>query len=187
MKRYLLLTAAFLVIFAACSSIRVSQDYDAATDFDALKRFAWQFESQPKTGDARLDDQFANNRIRTAVEQTLLAAGYSRAQKTSADFLLAYHLGIQRKIQSSGPSTGVGLGVGRSGRYGSIGFSTGSDVESYDEGLLVLDVLAPDGKTLLWRGKGTRTVDVHAKPEKKTKHIQAMVEKILKQFPPTAK
>ena len=62
-----------------------------------------------------------------------------------------------------------------------------ASVTPEEEGLLVLDVLAPDGKTLPWCGKGTRKVDMHTKPEKKTKHIQAVVEKILKQFPPTAK
>ena len=100
---------------------------------------------------------------------------------------MAYHLGIQQKIESTGPSTGIGFGVGGAGGFGSIGFSTGSDVESYDEGLMVIDVLTPDGKKVLWRGKGTGMVELHTDPEKKTRKINEMVEKILKQFPPAVK
>lgn len=187
MDMWRILTGTTLLLFlAGCSSVRVSQDYDAKAEFSGLRTFAWQYDTQPPSGDIRLDNSLTNSRIRSAVEQALLSAGYAKTERAAADFLVAYQHGIQQKIKSDNFQTGVGFGFGGRGRYGGIGIGTGTDVRTYNECILIIDVLEPGSGRLLWRGKGTSTVYEHVDPQKRIEKINEMVSKILGQFPPAA-
>jgi hypothetical protein len=175
------------MLLAGCSTLRVSHDYDTSIDFGKMKSYAWLNEIQPKTGDIRVDNELEDKRIRAAIDQALKIKGFRPAERTSADCLIAYQLGIQQKIKSDTVQTGVGFGMGRRGRYGSVGISTGTEVQTYDEGMLLIDVLAPDSEALLWRGKGTDTFPAHSDQQKRTEAINTAVVKILEGFPPQPK
>jgi len=179
-----LVTAALLTILSGCSTLKVSQDYDQNFNFSRLNTFSWQNETQPKTGDIRVDSPLMDQRIRGAVKTGLAAKGITNYAQGKPDFQVSYTYTISKKIQSTPVTTGVGMGYGRRGSIGGIGVSTGSDIREYDQGLLVLDFLAPDTQKLLWRGTSTRIVDIHADPEKTTRDIHATVEKLLEQYPP---
>ncbi len=183
-KYYLLLIILSTILGVGCSSLRVSHDYDAAVDFSKMKTYAWQHDTQPKTGNARLDNDLENQRIRTFIEQALQAKGFTKADRGVADILIGYQLGLQQKVKSDSVQTGFGFGFGGRGRYGSIGISQGTEVRTYDEGMLLIDVLDPENGALLWRGTGTDTVSPHADRDKKTKALDEAVTKILAPFPP---
>jgi hypothetical protein len=188
MKKYRTIT--FLVIFTVvfgCSSIKVSQDYDLSTSFTGLKTYDWQSETQKKTNDALLDNPLLDARIRSAVDRVLKEMGYQKVSHDTPDFFVAYQHTVQRRIGTDNVRTGVGFGFGSSGRYGGIGVGTGAEITEYDEGILVIDVIHADNNDLMWRGIGTRRVSQHSDPEKRTKHINETVAKILTQFPPQAK
>jgi hypothetical protein len=51
----------------------------------------------------------------------------------------------------------------------------------------MVDIIDSGSGDLLWRGTGTRTFVPHADPEKATKWINEIVQKILDQFPPQKK
>lgn len=57
-------------------------------------------------------------------------------------------------------------------------------IATYDKGVLTIDVLAPDGGELLWRGTGTDTVSELADRKDVFLQVEKVVEKILAQFPP---
>ena len=63
-------------------------------------------------------------------------------------------------------------------------FVSDKRLQTYEEGTLVLDFVAPNGKDLLWRGVAQRTLDRNPTPEKTDKSIDGAVEQILKDFPP---
>ena len=69
-------------------------------------------------------------------------------------------------------------------RYGSIGISTGSQVRTYDQGALLIDVTDVGNNKLVWRGISTQSVSEHSDPDKSTALINETVEKVLLQFPP---
>lgn len=175
-----------VVVTLGCSTLQVSQDYDKGTDFSRLRTFAWQNDTQPEYDDIRLNNSLLDERIRSAVEQALLASGFSKAAKSQAEFLMAYKLAIHQQIESQ-PQSGVGFGFGFGGPRGGIMVSSGSDVRSYEEGLLVIDVLDPGSGRLLWRGKATDRFVQHDNPERNTEKINETVTKIMAQFPPTGK
>jgi hypothetical protein len=65
------------LITAGCSGIKVSQDYDPATDFVAMKTYRWASEIQDKTGDPRIDNPLRDTRIRAAIEGRLAEKGFT--------------------------------------------------------------------------------------------------------------
>ncbi len=179
-----LLLALLLVVTGGCSSVRVSQDYTSTGNLSGLSSYAWHYDRQEKTGDIRIDSPLIDNRIRAAIDETLKARGYRSTARDKADFHVAYQYAIRGRLRPDNVQTSIGFGFGTYSRHSAFGLSTGSDVSSYDEGLLVIDILdARDGSTL-WRGKGTRQVFIHTEPERMTEQINETVHKILDQFPP---
>lgn len=181
MKR--LLCSVFILVFLqACSGITVSQDYEKEYNFAGLRTFAWKPNKEKAYG--VMDNELLDKRIRTAIENTMLAKSYRLVETFNPDFFISYHYNVEQKITSSGVSGGVALGRSSFGGFGGIGLSTGSDVRAYDQGALLIDVTIPLGDKLIWRGTATQSVSDHSSPEESTANINKTVEKILAQFPP---
>ena len=172
------------ILIFGCSSLEVSQDYKPDRNFSNLKTYAWKVKFQKPTGDARIDSQLLDQRIRNATERKLMEKGYVKSIGTPPDFHLIYSYSISRRIYSNPTSTGMGFGYGRYSSYGTIGIRTGTEINEYDEGLLIIDFLKPNSDIVLWRGKSTRTVETHSTPEKTIQEVDQTVEKMLDQFPP---
>ena len=173
-----------MIMASGCSRVQVSQDYRKTADFSKILSYAWASDVQAKTGDIRVDNPLMDERIRGAVAANLLDRGLRTAPAGEADVQILYNYQIRQKIRSDDTRGGVAVGYGAYSRGGGIVFSTGSDVKSYDEGLLVIDFLRTDDGELLWRGNATFPVSEHLSPDKITDLINEAVEKTLAQFPP---
>lgn len=180
-RNFIIICFLFALFIFGCSGIKVSQDYQPDTNFNNLKTYTWKYITQKKTGDVRIDSSLVDNRIRKATENALLGKGLIAVEKIP-DFQVAYTYTISKKNYSRPVNTGIGFGFGSYRRHGTIGIRTGTQVDEYDEGLLVIDFLKPDSDIVLWRGKSTHRVDTHSTPESKTDQINKIVEKILSQF-----
>ncbi len=76
LKNVIFLTV--LVLFAGCSGIEVSQDYNMNVNFSNLKTFNWYSAKQKKTNDLRVDNLLLDSRIRKAVDRSLAQKGYQQ-------------------------------------------------------------------------------------------------------------
>jgi len=173
---------ATLFILQACSGIKVSQDYEQGYDFSKLKTYAWKPNDNKEYG---IDDNdLMDHRIRTAIENTMSARQFTQIDTGKPDFYISYHLTIEQIIHSN--NVGGGFSVGRSsgGRYGSIGVGTGTRVQTYDQGILLIDITDGSSNKLIWRGTSTQSVSEHSDPEKITQSVNETIEKTLLQFPP---
>lgn len=184
MKREWAFAALTILMAMGCSGITTSQDYDPATQFQSLRSFRWASPTQPKTGDARIDNPFRDSRIRSAVERRLQEKGYIQAIDRKPDFLVRYQYTLRQRLDADGTGAGFGFGIGSFGRHGGIAIGTGSNVSEYDEGTLVIDFVVDESGSLLWRGSGTQRFQEYDDPEKASQAINALVEKIVDQFPP---
>jgi hypothetical protein len=155
-----------------CSTVSVTTDYDPEADFGSYRTFAW-IKAKPKLRPRRaMDAALMDKRIRSAVEGELLSKGYTRATGRP-DFLIAYHVGAENKVD-----------VDHYGyRYGSRGRWRGHRVEvrRYKEGTLILDIVDPGMNQLVWRGTGSGNVYHPSDFERK---IVEAVREILEEFPP---
>jgi hypothetical protein len=175
--------AVLALLLAACSSVEVSTDYDPGTNFAVLKTYAWLPRKAGATGDPRTDSTLLNERIRNAVDAQLAERGYEKVASAGADFLVAYHTAVQRKIDVDSVYRGYGYGAGN------WGWGAGHEtvVYEYDQGTLLLDFLDPKAKRLLWRGSAKAVVSEHSTPEKRTALVNQAVAKLLDRFPPEKK
>jgi hypothetical protein len=175
-----LMPAMIAILLFGCSTVKVSQDYDPATDFSIYRTFDWYPGPQPKTGDIRVDNPLLDERIRKAVTRELIAKGFRRVAGQVPDVYVAYHLTIRTKLEADTVHTGVGYG--RYPYYGGVGYDTW--VRQYDEGMLVIDIADAQADKLLWRGVGTRRVTETKNPQKSTEVVNKTVAEVLAQFPP---
>jgi hypothetical protein len=77
--------------------------------------------------------------------------------------------------------------------YGNRGFYHGAGswpvsdtyVYQYEEGTLLLDIVDPGTKKLIWRGTAKTEVNAEQSPEKKEARINKAVHMLIEQFPPS--
>ncbi len=179
--RYLFFTCLALVVSACGTTVNV--DYDQQANFQKLRTFTLMPTPETKTGDERLDSPLVDQRIRNAILANLKARGYQQV-KDKPDFAVAYQLGVRSEIDSRRASMTVG--VGSYGRGSAVGMTYGHPgyVESYERGILTIDVLKGSDKRLVWRGSSGRRLYDGRTPEKSDKEINAVVKEILAKFPP---
>jgi hypothetical protein len=175
--RLLIPVLACSLFLGACSTVRVQTDYDPEFDFSGLRSFAWASPVQEKMGDARLDNPLMDARIRKAIDATLVEQGFEPAEREAADFVVAYHLSLDQRLDVYTMNS----------RYSRRGYGgTTTTVSQYEQGTLIIDFAVENGEQLVWRGVGTRRLSRNASPEKSTENVNRAVAEILARFPPDA-
>ena len=171
------------LIISACSGIPVSQDFERGFDFSGLKTFAWDVNEDGQWGIAS-SNELVDRRIRGAIETTLTSRQFNQVDAGDADFLILYNVQVDQRISSSNVSGGVAIGRSSRGRHGSIGISTGSQIRTYEQGTLLIDVIDVASDKLVWRGVSAQALPNLSDPQRLTDHVNATVAAILEQFPP---
>ena len=154
----------FLISFLqACSGLEVNQDHVQEYNFSALKTFAWEPGEDNSSGIEK--NSPIDTRIRTAIENNLLAKSYRLVDSYTPDFFISYHVTVEQKTTGSGTSDD-------------------SQLSAYDKGTLLIDVKIPLGSKIVWRGVGTQPLPEYSSAEESRVRINNAVEKILARFPP---
>ena len=144
------ITILALALSACAPRIYVEQDDTAR--FTGYHSYAWLSSPPGRVHDPILDSQILESRVQRAVESDLKARGYApAADAASADFLVTYHTASKQKIDSSGPSFAFGVVDTFPRGFGSVVVG-GPQVESREEGTLMLDAIDGKSKRLVWRG-----------------------------------
>jgi hypothetical protein len=163
----------------ACSGIRVQTDYDPKTDFSNMRSYAWFDERSGVEGDRQDVTSLLDRRVRSAVDAELQRKGIALVDKSAAKSLVSYHLGVETKLDVN--TINSGYGYRGYGRYGGISTTT---VSEYQEGTLLIDVIDPSSKQLVWRGSGQARIRQSSTPEDRKARIDEAVKEILEKFPP---
>jgi hypothetical protein len=164
-----------LAALGSCTSTRTTFDWDLNYDFSRLSTWA------PHTGEpGGAPSGLTRQRVDEAIAATLTANGF-RQVDDSPDFLVAWSVSNRDRIRASGwsgyrgPPRGSWTG---STRHQNI------EVEQYEEGSLVIDVVDAALDRLVWRGVATRTLDRSYKPAEAEAIIREAVAKLFAGFPP---
>jgi len=171
------LSPAVLIVLAGmlfcCSTMKINVDYDQDAGFLGYTSYRW-ITHKPKVKPPRMiDHTLLEKRIKKAVDAELSAKGYDRSMDEQPDFLVAFHIGAQNKVDV----THYGYRYGPHGRW----WGRRAEVHRYKEGTLILDIIDAETKQLVWRGSARDAV--HRPQDMDDKLIEA-VEKVLVQFPP---
>jgi hypothetical protein len=189
-----LVVAGALAASACTSAVRVRTQ--AAPDAALAGRQTFRIlPVPPRRGDAasaRSDDpMLANSITNQALVGDLTRAFEARGYTPSADsaaFSVAYYTSAREKLDIANWDYGYpngGYGWGRRGwrgpRFGPSPYPT---VTQYTQGTVVVDVIDPATKKLLWRGEGVS--DVSDDPATYAKELNKAVTAVVSKFPAVA-
>ena len=184
-------------LLGACSTTRVTTD--VAPDFvvPAGATYVWGNAGSRPTplvgeNDPAVRNDSLRNRIHRAIDAELTRKGFRLTDSASANFLVHYHLGVQRKVitvQEETPQPSHVVPVIRCGDRECYSDWVWVDEwppevsyrdVPYTEGTLMIDIeRASDGK-LAWRGVGQDEVD---RSDAREKAIRKAVKKVLSKLP----
>jgi hypothetical protein len=170
-----------VALTVACSSLKVTYDYDKQNDFTRYKTYNFTQESL-NMGINSLN----RDRLLRAIETELAAKGMTKAE--NPDVLVDLHVKAEQKVDATATTTPT-YGYGGPWRYGyGGGFSTTQiNYNEYIEGTLFVNMVDASTTKIVWQGRATKTIDEDASPETREKNINYAVKQIFSKYPPAAK
>jgi hypothetical protein len=148
--------------------------------------------------DPMLDNSITNNALRQDLEQAFEGRGYA-VSTDSPDFAVAYYAGTKEKFDTTYWDPGAwSYGPWRYSYRGSrdrwawpyYGWSGAAwagpvaQLREYTQGTVIVDVVDPRSRELLWRGQGV--AQVSDDPKAYTRQLRQAVEKVVAKFPHAA-
>jgi hypothetical protein len=172
----ILTTLSLLLALGACSSIKVTHDFDSTADFSKYKTYAF-------TDDAKNFpiQELDRSRILNAIDKEMTAKGFTKSE--NPDVLIDLQVKLEQRQTATATNTG---GYGRY-RYGWGGGTTYVNVENYVDGTLFVNMVDKSSEKLVWQGRGTKTLEEHPTPEKKEQNINYAIQQIFTKYPPKKK
>jgi hypothetical protein len=166
----------FAVALSACGpEIRIHNDYDKAYSIQTYASFQWAKQKEIESRNNPLYyNELNDKRIKSAVNHELVNKGYALVTD-SADFVLHYHIVIEDMSEIAPDPYNYHYGPGWPRSH--------THIYRYREGTLIIDVMNPENKDLIWRGWATSALDEIYDPTQVEPLIQLAVSKILQKFP----
>ena len=157
--RYLITAAALLL--GACSTIQVGSHYDETNNFGVYRTFSWIDESpyiQGSSRDVAQVSPLTQAKIERAIRRQFELLGYNFvADRSTADFVVAYTVGTRREITvDSYPA--LYRGPWGWHVYGSLYYPHDVHRHEYVKGTLAIDVFDGRSRKPVWHGWAEKTV-----------------------------
>ncbi|HNS18308.1 MAG TPA: DUF4136 domain-containing protein [Bacteroidales bacterium] len=166
-----------LLFFSACSSLKITTDYDRSVDFTKYQTFDF----------IELDVQGAiselnQNRFIAAIKAEMEKKGF-KLDESDPDMLVNATAIIEDKQSVTADTYGYG-GYYRPYRWGGGVTTTNFDVYEYKTGSLIIDVIDASTRQLIWEGTGNKEIDTQVKdPDAAAANV---VARIMAGFPPVS-
>jgi hypothetical protein len=170
------------------AKVKIKTQYDKTFDFSKLHTYAW----HPKgAGELKLLEQSGDDParlkamldpiIQSEVERQLKAKGLVPATGGTPDLYVTYYV----LIGPNASSQYMGQFVGAAPDWGLPPFGGATQaLKIYEQGSLILDLVAPALDSAVWRGLADTEVDRQLTPAQREQRIRGAVADMLKKFPP---
>ena len=168
------------LIFSACSTINVTNDFDPAFSFDDVKTYVIVNKSSEAV------NTLTDARIMTGIDTQLTRKGYSKTDRKNADIYVIFHTDVRNKTTVVQDYQHMGISPYRYGRYYGYGGMMAVPVTrtyNYDEGKLLIDILDPKNNKIVWRGVATDNLKKHKTPEERMDYINEVMVSIFEALP----
>ena len=167
-----LVTTLLFIVSVGCSSLKVITDIDPEANFIQLQTFGWMPipPALPGPDGARAPlatNPYINGLVERAITRELVARKFKLGIYGEPDFLIAFHVGSRRQAEAI--------------EWGYDHYSDSVEIHKYTKGTLVIDVVDPRTRRLIWRGS---SLDVISNRGKAGEAINKAVKSILSKFPP---
>lgn len=166
-------------------------EQDSTAGLPGNSHYAWgkATDSIPGENDTRINNDIITGKIKRAIDTGLARRGYKESSAEQADWLVHYHVGLQKQTQQVRepvfpPRTHVVCGPRRGcdtvyswGYYGPP--DTVTRTITYNEGTLLVDIHDARSNKLVWRGSLSNDVNL-GKPLNEESLQKAIDELLLK-------
>ena len=175
MKKFLFGVLALALLAVGCSSLETGADYEPGTDFSKFRTFSF------LEGSGTPEHPFVVERVRRAIASTLETKGWKWVESGGdAAIYTHFHLDSRTQMTTSGYASGGWYGW----RYtGGMNTAT-TTVSEIPVGTLVVDIVDPAAKKLVWRGWGKDDVSTRRTPEEAEQYARKVMAKLFENFPP---
>jgi len=167
-----------LVTIVGCSSTNVFTDRDPDIEFSEYRTFAF---LEPKSLVALPpgSSPLLEGRLVQAARHNLATRGLTEsADQASADLIISFTLGSRERVEATQYPSYYGAG-----RYGwGDPYYGATEVRTYTEGVLSIDMFDPKRDAPVWHGRTTKYVTQKMR-ENPDEAINEAVSEILEQFP----
>ncbi len=183
-----LLSIISILIFSACSSLKVTVDYDKTVDFEKYKTFefyGWAEESE------NILSPFDKKRIEDAFASEMNERGLKYLD-SGADLIVTLYIQSEEKTKIQATSSTAGL-YGYGGYYGygprfrwgpGYGYSSTSYEEyNYLMGTLVMDIYDAEKEQLVFETAGTKQLNPGQETATKEKLIKQVADQMMFKYP----
>lgn len=171
MKVFTILLLGILVV--SCAPIRVNFDFEKNTNFTQYKTY--NYYSDMNTGLSPLDTK----RLLDALDKKMAEKGFVLAE--TPDFFIDIKSSEYQQVQRNNVGVGLGGGGGNMGGGISIGLPIG---QANVNRQITIDFVDENKKQLFWQAVSESNFKPNATPEKREALLNAIVEKVLIQYPP---
>lgn len=135
----------------ACTTFDVKTDHDPTADFDRFKTFAFVGLVAAEKG-GLYDNSLMHKRVEAAVVRELTSKGLQQVPAHQhPDLSVYYWIGVKETQRIEGGGTAVGAHGWRGGYGWGAGYGGGVTTYDYQKGTLILDLVEPANKELMWR------------------------------------
>ncbi len=172
------------LVLAGCASQKVDWDYDPGRSLAGLKTYAWLETSEDVKKKGYQLDALMDQRVQDAVDRGLQAKGLRRVKGSASntaqvDFLVNYMTTVKTRRDEQQITTSFGYGYSPWG----VGMNTETRIKDYEEGTLIVDMIDPQTKKLIWRGQYRSRLKEKMTPQERTDRINQSINAILSGFP----
>lgn len=168
-----------LILASACSTLRISTDYDPAVDFARYRTFTLKHGAASK-------DPLATDRLDNALEAAIVSRGLSRITD-GGDLSIVSHFKIGKETQINTTTFGYNGWAGwRWGGFG-MGAQTMTTVQEIPTGTVIVDVVDAKTGKAVWRGIAKDRISSSGTPEEYQKQAREAALELFANFPPQRK
>lgn len=156
-------------------------DYDraASVKFGDYKCFAIDSRETRSNYQDVVLSPIVDRRIEQAIGKTLVAKGLSQ-DCAQPDFRITFNTVTETKTEVN--DLGIGATPFRRHPYFGYGGYGRLDIDQYEQGTFIVDIIDAQSKELVWRGAYTKRLGWSAPTDEE---VQKIVSEILADFPPT--
>ena len=171
-----------VLCFHGCTGPDVKTDFDPSADFSKFHTFAFLGLTDINRGGDILDNSLTRKRIESIVARELTKKGLQQVEVGQhPDLLVHYWLGVREKQEV----------VDTGGAYGAYGWRGGGAAYggvrtyNYKEGTLIVDLVEPKKKELMWRA--TTVGNMQDTSQENIALADKAITEAFEHYPPPAK
>jgi len=186
MSYRLVISLKFIAVFifagfvGGCSSLEVNSDYDRDADFSTYSTYSWL--DQPDAARGNQANDLVIRRIESAIDNQLQLAGLTKSMGTG-DLGIVWHGSSEERTSTSVDTYGyggAGWGYGYNGWWGGGMGTTVVSHNTYDEGMLIIDLIDTKENQLVFRSVATAVLGSQSGTQE---FIDKVVAKMIGKYP----